>query len=549
MDADSHAGTACLLLGLSGMGGTEPTESTSVDDDESLPPVATAVVDSNPVHPGDLLPHGMAQAWPDAGGAGPATEPVCTPAAVAAALMSALPLPPGDASAAPPPPSTLPDAWSNKQRRMQVSALPRKEWSAEEDTLIRSGVEQLGCRWRVIAAQLPGRSDDAVRNRWSRLQESMRGGTGAPERSRRVSKDVGGTSSTATEPAAALGGTAANPDASSRAAEGESADGGDGGRPSSGSSGSSIVAKPGPGAVADENSEHSSRAGGGAAAGGDARVARPAGGSGGGAGGGSAGAAGGGSSADVRAAGGGGGGSAGKARPAGKSAARRTSSDADGGAKKERTSWTRAEDDVIVRGVAELGHKWCVRDARLLRPSAYPSSALCLPSPALMHPPPILSGHPLFTRACCSCAQVRDRPPTPWAHRPRHPQPLVASAVDHGDAGVHGGGWPRARRAVNNGPTTRRHDGRSGRSEPRWRHLATHIGFDGGRTPGAFASRCACQAHRARADAAAPAARPATRPIARGPGRWAAAQRSPVACPSPRQGRGGQRGFRQRGGR
>ena len=59
--------------------------------------------------------------------------------------------------------------------RTQVAALPRKEWSLAEDDLIRHGVQRLGCKWRVIAAQLPGRSDDAVRNRWSRLQESMRG--------------------------------------------------------------------------------------------------------------------------------------------------------------------------------------------------------------------------------------------------------------------------------------------------------------------------------------------------------------------------------------
>lgn len=60
------------------------------------------------------------------------------------------------------------------KRRTQVAALPRKEWSLAEDDLIRHGVQMLGCKWRVIAAQLPGRSDDAVRNRWSRLQESMR---------------------------------------------------------------------------------------------------------------------------------------------------------------------------------------------------------------------------------------------------------------------------------------------------------------------------------------------------------------------------------------
>lgn len=29
-----------------------------------------------------------------------------------------------------------------------------------------------GCKWRVIAALLPGRSDDAVRNRWNRLREA-----------------------------------------------------------------------------------------------------------------------------------------------------------------------------------------------------------------------------------------------------------------------------------------------------------------------------------------------------------------------------------------
>ena len=46
----------------------------------------------------------------------------------------------------------------------------RKGWTSAEDELIRSSVQRLGCKkWRAIAAQLPGRSDDAVRNRWSRL--------------------------------------------------------------------------------------------------------------------------------------------------------------------------------------------------------------------------------------------------------------------------------------------------------------------------------------------------------------------------------------------
>eukprot|EP00965_Chrysotila_dentata_P231666 6198491-Pleurochrysis_carterae.AAC.2 len=46
----------------------------------------------------------------------------------------------------------------------------RKEWSAWEDDTIKQGVQELGLRWRAIASRLPGRSDDAVRNRWARLQ-------------------------------------------------------------------------------------------------------------------------------------------------------------------------------------------------------------------------------------------------------------------------------------------------------------------------------------------------------------------------------------------
>jgi len=47
----------------------------------------------------------------------------------------------------------------------------RKEWTAAEDEIIHSSVVIHGCKWRKIAALLPGRSDDAVRNRWNRLKE------------------------------------------------------------------------------------------------------------------------------------------------------------------------------------------------------------------------------------------------------------------------------------------------------------------------------------------------------------------------------------------
>ena len=48
----------------------------------------------------------------------------------------------------------------------------RKDWSEWEDRMIHEAVEELGLRWRAIASRLPGRSDDAVRNRWLRLRST-----------------------------------------------------------------------------------------------------------------------------------------------------------------------------------------------------------------------------------------------------------------------------------------------------------------------------------------------------------------------------------------
>jgi len=45
----------------------------------------------------------------------------------------------------------------------------RKEWSPAEDERIRNGVAVHGKQWRKIATELPGRSDDAIRNRYNRL--------------------------------------------------------------------------------------------------------------------------------------------------------------------------------------------------------------------------------------------------------------------------------------------------------------------------------------------------------------------------------------------
>uniref|UniRef100_A0A7S3EYJ8 Myb-like domain-containing protein n=1 Tax=Haptolina ericina TaxID=156174 RepID=A0A7S3EYJ8_9EUKA len=46
----------------------------------------------------------------------------------------------------------------------------RKEWTVAEDEIICTNVALHGCKWRKIASLLPGRSDDAVRNRWNRLR-------------------------------------------------------------------------------------------------------------------------------------------------------------------------------------------------------------------------------------------------------------------------------------------------------------------------------------------------------------------------------------------
>ena len=41
-------------------------------------------------------------------------------------------------------------------------------WSAEEDDIISAGVNMHGRKWQLIAQQLPGRSPNAVRNRYGR---------------------------------------------------------------------------------------------------------------------------------------------------------------------------------------------------------------------------------------------------------------------------------------------------------------------------------------------------------------------------------------------
>ena len=50
----------------------------------------------------------------------------------------------------------------------------RVSWSSHEDQVIVKAVQELGPRWTSVAARLPSRTDQAVRNRWNRLQQRAR---------------------------------------------------------------------------------------------------------------------------------------------------------------------------------------------------------------------------------------------------------------------------------------------------------------------------------------------------------------------------------------
>ena len=52
----------------------------------------------------------------------------------------------------------------------------RASWSRTEDQVIVRAVQELGPRWSAVAARLPSRTEQAVRNRWNRLQQRARVG-------------------------------------------------------------------------------------------------------------------------------------------------------------------------------------------------------------------------------------------------------------------------------------------------------------------------------------------------------------------------------------
>ena len=62
---------------------------------------------------------------------------------------------------------------SEAERSRRIGNVTKQGWSREEDELIMEIYAVKGPKWAVIAQSLPGRTDDAVRNRYLRLVRKL----------------------------------------------------------------------------------------------------------------------------------------------------------------------------------------------------------------------------------------------------------------------------------------------------------------------------------------------------------------------------------------
>lgn len=97
-------------------------------------------------------------------------------------------------------------ALRNRYKRLSQASASHGSWSREEDAAIVSGVAELGNRWAMVAQRLPGRTEDAVRNRYKRLQRVQAVDQPAPADPAEAAGGASPRMTVVAMPAAALGG-------------------------------------------------------------------------------------------------------------------------------------------------------------------------------------------------------------------------------------------------------------------------------------------------------------------------------------------------------